>query len=127
MSKQQPAAAAWLAGCDTRKPKQRRKLHAPLSPQLLTHLLAQAHSLLLSHTLGNAHGGHAARLCAADLAALAEARLLEVLRHLRGLAAARLANHHQHLQQPAAQSARDAAHTHAHTTSTHRGSAQGQE
>lgn len=62
------------------------------------HLLPQAHALLLRHALGDAHGRHTARLRAADLAALREACLLEVLRHLRRLAAARLPDHHQHLR-----------------------------
>jgi len=65
---------------------------------LQPHLFSQAHSLLLCHTLGYAHGGNAARLCAADLAPLAEAGLLQVLRHLCGLAAACLTNDHQHLR-----------------------------
>jgi hypothetical protein len=63
-----------------------------------THLLSQADSLLLGNTFGNAHGSHTTGLRTAQLASLAESSLLQVLCHLRGLAAARLTNHHQHLQ-----------------------------
>ena len=62
------------------------------------HLLAQATANFLGYALGNAHGSHTARLRTANAPARGVARLSQVLRHLRGLAAARLADHHQHLR-----------------------------
>lgn len=61
------------------------------------HLFSQATANLLSHTLGNTHGRHSARLSAANLASAGIACLSQILSHLGGLAGACLTNDHQHL------------------------------
>lgn len=61
------------------------------------HLFSQATANLLSHTLGDTHGRHSARLSAANLASAGVARLSQILSHLSGLAGACLTNDHQHL------------------------------
>ena len=109
------AAAAWVAAGDggaaarvfaqlppSKVPTEPRAL---LAADLVAHAAAhgaQRLPALLRHAGGHAHGRQAPRLRADDArvaaAALRDGVLEDELRHLRGLAAARLARHEHHLR-----------------------------
>ena len=83
------------------KKQTQQAAHSPhravLEADAVADLLAEPAPKLLGDALGDAHRRDAARLRAAELAAGRVAGLGQVLRHLRRLAAARLADHDEHL------------------------------
>jgi hypothetical protein len=68
-----------------------------LSLYLVSHFISQFDCHFVGHSRGHAHCGHASRLRAAQGPALRVALFVQILHHLRRLAAASLANNDKHL------------------------------